>query len=389
MNPKYQIFVSSTSDDMQEERLAVIMQILKKQHLPSTMEDFITAAHKNIIETIEGKIDVCDIFLLMLSGRYGYKVPKTEKSYVDFEYEYAKSKNKPIIAIVIRDDHFRNKKAEAIKEGKTFYDEDPTLYKDFLAKVKDRGEAVAFYSDINELKNHVSDAIDYYVTNKDKHGLTGLVSASESFDNVVLRLFSESTRLAQLSEYFHTGLIHNIRKEYSLMKSNKSSNIVLDLSGMIQRFTKLMNDFNFDDIYIYVYRYIKNNDEPFELFAHSKGYSEPESKYLKYVNKIMKQHEIVSLFIDNNENFWLSNPNEEPNNNIFVGTIRSKSSEIGNDLPELMGLIWVDSKGKNPHWENYKGVFFHLVATFTDSLYILLKEYEEHSFQDESKLLLV
>jgi len=57
MNPKYQIFISSTSEDMQEERLAATMQILKKQHLPSTMEDFITAAHGDIIETIKEKID--------------------------------------------------------------------------------------------------------------------------------------------------------------------------------------------------------------------------------------------------------------------------------------------------------------------------------------------
>lgn len=96
LNKKYQIFVSSTYEDLKDERKAVIEQILNMGHLPVGMELFV-ASDDEQFEYIKRIIDNCDYYVLILGGRYGSISPNTGISYTEMEYNYAVEKNIPVL----------------------------------------------------------------------------------------------------------------------------------------------------------------------------------------------------------------------------------------------------------------------------------------------------
>jgi len=76
---RLQVFVSSTYEDLKEERQAAVEEILKAGHIPAGMELF-TAGDETQMEVIRTWIDGSDIFLLILGGRYGSIDPASQRS---------------------------------------------------------------------------------------------------------------------------------------------------------------------------------------------------------------------------------------------------------------------------------------------------------------------
>lgn len=92
----YRIFVSSTYTDLIEERNALIQAIISMNHQPAGMELF-NASNEEQFEYIKNVIDTCDYYVLILGGRYGTVNPKTGKSFTQMEFEYALSKQIPVV----------------------------------------------------------------------------------------------------------------------------------------------------------------------------------------------------------------------------------------------------------------------------------------------------
>jgi hypothetical protein len=99
---KLQVFVSSTYNDLREERQAAVEAILTAGHIPAGMELF-TAGDESQMDVIRRWIDESDVFLLILGGRYGSLEPTTGKRYIHLEYEYASEKGMPLFAVVVKD----------------------------------------------------------------------------------------------------------------------------------------------------------------------------------------------------------------------------------------------------------------------------------------------
>ena len=68
MKRKLQIFVSSTYNDLLEERQAAVSAILEAGHIPAGMELF-AAGDQSQWETIKRWIEESDVFMLILGGR--------------------------------------------------------------------------------------------------------------------------------------------------------------------------------------------------------------------------------------------------------------------------------------------------------------------------------
>jgi Domain of unknown function (DUF4062) len=105
---KFQVFVSSTFEDMKLERQAAVEAILEAGHIPAGMELF-TAGDESQLDTIKRWIEASDVYVLLLGGRYGSIEPKSGKSYIHVEYEYALELAKPVFAIVITDKGLEDK----------------------------------------------------------------------------------------------------------------------------------------------------------------------------------------------------------------------------------------------------------------------------------------
>jgi len=104
MKKKYQVFVSSTSGDLELERREVFDALLRSEYIPIGME-FFQATNDAAWPTIARMIDACDYFVVLVGGRYGSirKVPEARGvSFTESEYLYAVQSEKPVLAFLRR-----------------------------------------------------------------------------------------------------------------------------------------------------------------------------------------------------------------------------------------------------------------------------------------------
>lgn len=95
---RYQVFVSSTYADLQDERQEVMQALLELDCIPAGMELF-PAANEDQWSLIKRVIDDCDYYIVIIAGRYGSLGPDS-LSYTEMEYRYALDKGKPVIGFV-------------------------------------------------------------------------------------------------------------------------------------------------------------------------------------------------------------------------------------------------------------------------------------------------
>lgn len=91
MKKKYQIFISSSYEDLKEERKKVQDTILSMYHFPIGMEMF-SAGDKEQWEIIRETIDSSDHHVLIIGYRYGSVIEEGEYagiSYTQKEFHYA------------------------------------------------------------------------------------------------------------------------------------------------------------------------------------------------------------------------------------------------------------------------------------------------------------
>ena len=191
---KLQVFVSSTFSDLQEERQAAVEAILTAGHIPAGMELF-AAGDESQMNVIKRWIDESDVFMLILGGRYGSIEPKSHKSYIQLEYEYAVDKDKPLFAVVINEEHLDEK----IKhQGKSVFEtEHPDKLRKFRVKVLTR--MVKFWSDPRDIKLAILETLAEFSLRDD---LIGWVPGDESVNTGAVaeemaRLVKENTQLRE------------------------------------------------------------------------------------------------------------------------------------------------------------------------------------------------
>jgi hypothetical protein len=116
METRFQVFVSSTYEDLQDERREVMQALMELDCLPSGMELF-PAANESQWNFIKRIIADCDYYIVILGGRYGSLSP-CGIGYTEMEYRYAEEIGKPTIAFLHRDpDQLPAKKTERTVDG--------------------------------------------------------------------------------------------------------------------------------------------------------------------------------------------------------------------------------------------------------------------------------
>lgn len=184
---KLQVFVSSTYEDLKEERQAAVEAILTAGHIPAGMELF-AAGDESQMNAIRRWIDESDVFLLILGGRYGSLDPKSQKSYIDLEYEYAIEKGKPVFAVVIEENHLEEK---VKKDGtRVIEKENPQKLKEFRSQVLTR--LVRFWSEPRDIKLAILETMSDFSRRDD---LAGWIPGDEGVK--VGTLTEEIARLAK------------------------------------------------------------------------------------------------------------------------------------------------------------------------------------------------
>lgn len=151
MRKKYQVFISSTYEDLKNERVAVTHCLLDIDCIPVGMEQF-PASEMTQMEYIKKMLDECDCYILILAGKYG-STCEDGVSYTEKEYDYAVSIGLPVLSFVHQDiGNLPSKKCEETDERRQ-------KLMDFRKKVcADR--LVKFYMTVEDLRTEVVTSID-------------------------------------------------------------------------------------------------------------------------------------------------------------------------------------------------------------------------------------
>lgn len=150
---KFSIFISSTYQDLQNERQALMGVALENNLIPVGMEQF-HAAPASQWDVITKMIDECDFYLLVIGGRYGTIDIESGISYTEKEYNYAKNKGLPVLVLI------RKSSAITASDQDTGDDKFEKMRKldEFRTRVQNDGNTVDFFTDLNSLKYVASPA---------------------------------------------------------------------------------------------------------------------------------------------------------------------------------------------------------------------------------------
>jgi len=208
MSVKYQIFVSSTYDDLRSERDQVIKAALEMGHIPVSMEMF-SAADEEQWKIITSQIDQSDYYAVIIAHRYGSTIDGV--SYTEKEYDYAVNKGVPVISFIVEGDvswspemiDTQLEKKEALER--------------FKAKVKKK--PVGFWRSDKDLHGKFSIALMKLIATSPR---PGWAKADEIIGPEVMR---EITRLSSENSILRNELSDYKEKELE-KESNKNQEIV-------------------------------------------------------------------------------------------------------------------------------------------------------------------
>lgn len=206
---RYQVFVSSTFKDLQEERWEAVKALMTLDCIVAGMESF-TAVDEEQFEYIKEVIDDCDYYLLILGGRYGSFAPDGI-GYTEKEYDYARSKGIKVIALV-------HEKPEDLPAEKR---ENDAAHLARFAAFRERvctNRLVSFWKEITDIQKDV--ALGMAKAMK-KYPAVGWVRANTVASEDILRennaLQKEITHLKSLVSKDSNNLIKKLNENFPII----------------------------------------------------------------------------------------------------------------------------------------------------------------------------
>ena len=185
INPKdkiYQVFVSSTYEDLKEERQEVMAAVVSTGNVPIGMEYF-PAGDAAPFDYIKKQIDDADYYILVVAGKYGSINKDTGISYTEMEFDYAIEKKVPVAVLLYRD-------INRLTADKIELDNDKrSLLEVFRNKVRD-GRMANFWEDKKDLRSQVKDAINSMIVDSPRTGWVrsdrAITISQEAIDDDIL-----------------------------------------------------------------------------------------------------------------------------------------------------------------------------------------------------------
>lgn len=187
-----QVFISSTFNDLVEERRAVIQTLLEADCIPAGMELF-PASDREKWDLIKGVIDLCDYYVVVVGGRYGSMNDIEQLSYTEMEFDYAVKTNKPVMGFLHGDrGKLPGEKLDLDKDRREKLD----AFRDKIEK-----KMVKYWHEPGDLPGQVALAI---MQIRKSHPAVGWIRASEAMTPAVqAELVELRAKVRELSTDLH------------------------------------------------------------------------------------------------------------------------------------------------------------------------------------------
>ena len=184
MNKRYQVFVSSTFNDLENERRAVFHSLMMMRFIVAGMEWF-PAATEAQWKVVTRAIDDSDFYVLIIGGRYG-STTSEGLSFTEKEFDYAVEKRLPILV-------FCHKNPNLLPLEKSEIDQNLRHRLEAFRKKATTDRMVRFWSNNpEELANQVTIAV---ITAMDTTETVGWIRANKVTAKQVLGDDSEKIKI--------------------------------------------------------------------------------------------------------------------------------------------------------------------------------------------------
>lgn len=219
---KYQIFISSTYEDLENERDKVIETILNLYHLPVGMEMF-SAGDEEQWTIIKDTIISSDYYIVIIGHRYGSE-NEQGVSYTEMEYDFAKENEIPILAFIKKRD-VPTKPNERDNEI-----EKQVKLEQFIEKAK-KSKMCDFWETDEELSKLIAIALPKTFKRQPREGwIRSSKAVSPALSAELAQLSKENRELRKTVEDLQATL--GTRAPDIILDINSSSHISLNFSNI-------------------------------------------------------------------------------------------------------------------------------------------------------------
>lgn len=201
MEKRHQVFISSTYNDLLEERSAVMHALLSLNCIPAGMELF-AASDAQQWELIHKTIEESDYYIVIIGDKYGTIPDGDELSYTHREYLYAIERKIPVLGFVHGNPNQLAKERVELDESKR------QKLEEFKGLVKSK--LCMFWHTSEELSSQV---IVSLVKEQQRNPRTGWIRAN-AFGGLkaedIIELQKENEQLQKKKKELEQQIIHNL-----------------------------------------------------------------------------------------------------------------------------------------------------------------------------------
>ena len=308
MDKKYKVFISSTKNDLKEERKKIQDTLLSMGCIPQNMETFY-ATDLSTWDHLKNVLSTCDYCVIIVAARYGSICEQTGKSFTQMEYEYAKFINIPIGRFLHEDPD----SLPFIFHDET--EEKKIKYRNFREELQE-GQVVKYWSNADDLCCLIAVTIhQFIIANMSKR-----LSKTETNKSaeIISRLNRISTSFNTLSKYILSNDKYEIKKREKYYLNTTHENIVnADILGEVANvvlsagITSISTLLDIKITANLIKSYVSNNFKrakeiivtnnciaiicKFEGYILGKIVLTIHNTYLRFIFNILKKNELIDL----------------------------------------------------------------------------------------------
>lgn len=239
MDKKLQVFVSSTYEDLKDERQKAVEAILDAGHIPAGMELF--KAGKSQMKTIRKWIDDSDVYMLILGGRYGSIEKESGLSYTELEYRYALKTGMPVFPIVLSKSFLYAKAADPKVTTDIFEKDHEELYNNFKLFVENK-TIVKHPENIDQISAIIASQLNSILYDTE-YNLIGWVKSNAAPLNTNPKNYSDSQLRSINNNTFYELISRNypLHSQDFLSQFAQIPNDLLNYEGLLNSYKRETN----------------------------------------------------------------------------------------------------------------------------------------------------
>jgi hypothetical protein len=228
---RYEIFISSTYEDLRDERRRLENSILAQGHFPVGMERF-AGGHEPQWSLIEQILDSADYYVLVVGGRYGTLVEKGDMSFTEAEFRHARETKKCIIVFMIDEDALSLLPAER-REGDAAKQRMLERFRGLLET-----QYVHYWADADDLERKIQRVLPKWINENRRAGWVRYELYEQGIEN--------GARVKQENEVLRYLLRHLLPDDHQLSLRFLQDLVPLDRTArVIRAIERMLEDYVF------------------------------------------------------------------------------------------------------------------------------------------------